>query len=88
MKHPLAGVVVAVNGASPGPASGITYDVRINLPGSPNMLFEGVKPFRPRWPETDVDTIACPVETPFDVLQFGTDYFFDIPELPKITPCP
>ena len=86
VRHPLAGVVVAVNGST-GPASGIVYDCRINMPGSPNLLFSGVVPFRPRWPDI-IDTVPAPVGTPIDVLMFGTDMFFDIPELPKITECP
>lgn len=86
--HSNAGTVVAVNGPAVGPASAITYDVRVNISGSPNVLFTAVVPWRPRWPEAKVDTEACPVETPVDVIQYGNDYYFDIPELPKVTLCP
>lgn len=87
MRHSASGVVVAVNGVTPGPASGITYDVKVNLVSGSTSLFAGVVPWRPRWPESQVQTVACPVGTPIDVLQFGTDYYFDIPELPWVTPC-
>lgn len=87
MKYESAGAVESVNGST-GPASGITYNVRVNLPGSPSVLFSGVTPWRPRWPEDKVDTVPCPIGTPIDVLQFGTSYYFDIPEMPVVNECP
>ena len=87
MKYDKAGVVESINGPAEGPASAITYNVRINLPGSPNLLFSGVAP-EIRWPEDVVDTVATRPGVSFDVRVFGTDYYFDIPELPKLTPCP
>lgn len=83
---PKNGVVKGINGPAVGPASQITYLVRVNMPGAGIVDFDGVKPCCQRWPE-EIDTVACPVDTPVGVKQYGTSVFFDIPELPKIIQC-
>ena len=54
--------VVSVQGTNPGPASGITYTLDINMPNSGPLRVAGVAPSNDRLPD-DVDTRACGVNT-------------------------
>lgn len=54
----IGGVVMSVQGTTPGPASGISYTVGINL-ASGVRIVDGVKPHGNRWPDAlDIDGAA------------------------------
>lgn len=81
-----SGVVVAVHGTVPGPSSGITYDVRVNLPNAPNLLFSGVVPFKRIWPDF-IDIIGASVGDAAWVMLFGNSVLLDFYESPVIAEC-
>lgn len=81
------GVVEAVIGPAVGPASAISYAVRVNLPGAPSTLFTGVIPCGSRYPEDKIDTVAAPPGTPVGTMRFGDTILFNIPEQFWITEC-
>lgn len=82
------GVVVSVQGANPGPASGITYTVDVNVPGIGVQRFEGVAPDFGRWPD-EVDVRAHEVGTACMAFFAPNGYVqFDLREIPDPTECP
>lgn len=44
------GVIRSHNGPAVGPASGISYNVAVNMPGGTRLL-EGIRPAVDRWPD-------------------------------------
>lgn len=65
-------VVDAINGTTPGPASGITYDLKVNAGAAGGtFLIEGVAPHAPRMPD-DIDVDAIPVGRPVLLLGYGS----------------
>jgi hypothetical protein len=67
---PCPGVIVSVQGTNPGPASGITYTVTINLPSGTVATFAGVVPHNYRQPDS-IDTIAATPGTWFTAFDVG-----------------
>lgn len=63
------GIIIAVNGTNPGPASGITYDVEVDLNGGAFNMF-GVQPIGSRFPD-DLNTVAAPAGTIVQVSDRG-----------------
>lgn len=47
----ITGVILAVSGTSPGPASGITYRIGVNWRGT-SFEVDGQSPSEERWPDT------------------------------------
>lgn len=80
------GVVVSSNTTTPGPASGITYTVAVNLPDG-IVTFANVKPHGSRWPDT-INTIPAPAGTPITVWVNGPQITFDIRETFQVDTCP
>lgn len=72
--HP--GIIYAVRGTTPGPASGISYDVIISVRGS-DVQMNGMKPGGARFPDT-LNTIAAPPSTEVVVREKG-GYFYLLP---------
>lgn len=60
MLHPA--IIEAINGTNPGPASGITYDVRVYREGGGEVAMPATTPSGSRFPD-DLDTVAAPVGT-------------------------
>ena len=86
MTQVLSGVVVGVRGATPGPASNIAYDIKVNYPDGRAVTYPNVPPTQPRWPDT-IDTVASPVGTPVTVAVAGGKLWFQLIELPKLAEC-
>jgi|GEM_PF-4247972 len=63
------GIIVAVNGTTPGPASGITYDVEVDLNGG-SFLIKNTEPTHGRFPD-ELDTVAVPVGSIVTVAERG-----------------
>lgn len=80
------GIITAVYN-SPGPASGITYDVNINVPGVGMVPSLGVTPHCNRPPD-DYDSIGAAVGTVFEVYILGGQHQYMIREYPDSTECP
>jgi hypothetical protein len=80
------GTIAAVHGTSPGPASGITYDVDVNEPGVGVMRLEGVAPHHQRWPD-HIDTVAASVGDLVAVAIVGKSVQFHIVETADTTEC-
>ena len=80
------GVIRAVKG-SPGPASGITYDVDINIPGVGVIPVNGVIPHNNRPPD-DYDAIGAKVGSAFEVYIIGGVHQYMIVEYPDSVECP
>ena len=81
------GTVKAVHGANPGPASGITYDVEVNLSGIGKVVAQGVVPHHQRWPDI-VDTVAANIGDSVAVEIVGKAMHFAIAETASVTECP
>lgn len=79
------GIIVAAYG-SPGPASGITYDVDVNIPGVGWKSITGIKPHCNRPPD-DYDTLAATVGSAFDVAIVGDSHQYLIVEYPDSAEC-
>jgi hypothetical protein len=79
------GVIVSSNTATPGPASAITYTIRVNLPDG-IVEFAGVKPHGTRWPDT-LNTVPAPAGTPIVVWVNGPQVTFDVNEKPDLGGC-
>lgn len=83
---PMTGVIVSVQGTTPGPASGITYTVKVNLPNGSTAEYAGVKPHNTRYPDS-IDTVAASNGTAFFVFSVGGIFQYQIIELPATTGC-
>lgn len=82
------GVVVSVQGANPGPASGITYTADINVPGVGVQTFTGLAPDFGRYPD-ELDVRAQPPGTAFAVFFTPNGYMqCDLREIPDFAECP
>lgn len=82
------GVVVSVQGANPGPASGITYTVDVNVPGIGVQRFTGVAPDFGRFPD-EVDVRAHEAGKACAVFITPNGYMqFDLREIPDFAECP
>jgi len=80
------GVIAAVYD-SPGPASGITYDVDINIPGVGVKRVNAVKPHSNRPPD-DYDSIGASVGSVFEVYIVSDHHQYLITEYPDSAECP
>lgn len=80
------GTIRAVHG-SPGPASGITYDIDVNIPGVGVKPIDGIKPHNNRPPDT-YDTIGATVGTAFQVYIIANNHQYIINEYPDSAECP
>ncbi|MCJ8334300.1 MAG: hypothetical protein MJH10_08685 [Epibacterium sp.] len=67
------GVITAVIGSSPGPASGISYGVSFKREGG-TVNVEGVKPVGGRFPD-ELNTVAAPVGTPVIVQDWAGQHY-------------
>lgn len=82
------GVVRSVQGQNPGPASGITYTVAINMPAfGGSVEFAGVVPHNTRYPD-DLDTRAALPGTAVSGVLMGEELQLTIIELPDFAECP
>lgn len=63
------GIILAVNGTNPGPASGITYDVEVDLNGGAFRM-DGTIPTHGRFPD-ELNTVAAPVGSIVTVAERG-----------------
>lgn len=79
------GTIKAVYG-SPGPASGITYDVVVNVPDVGPKTITAVRPHNNR-PPNDYDTIGARVGTVFAVFIVGGVHQYLIYEFPDSAEC-
>lgn len=82
---PLLGVVVSVQGANPGPASGITYTIDVNEQVGVSRVV-GVVPCNSRPPDT-IDTRAAAVGTGVLVFVLNQKNYFLIHEWPDWGTC-
>lgn len=82
---PRLGVIVAVIGANPGPASGITYKIVVNDQLG-QTTYNGVKPSNSRVPDA-IDTKAADVSSGVWVFYLGGKAHFLIPEFPDTAAC-
>ncbi len=82
---PRLGMITAINGTNPGPASGITYDVAVNEPTGV-VTYLKIVPANAR-PADTIDTKAAPVNTGVWVYSSGQKMFFLIPEFPDWGTC-
>jgi hypothetical protein len=78
--------VVSVQGTNPGPASGITYTLDINMPNSGPLRVAGVAPANSRPPE-DMDTRAVAPNTFCEVWFIGGRIHACIYEFPAWGAC-
>lgn len=85
------GTITAINGTTPGPASGITYDVAVAIGGGTTEVVTA--PSVPRFPD-DVEVDGLAVGTPVLFAVFGADvaksfYWLAPVEMPADPePCP
>lgn len=84
---PIPGVIVSVQGTNPGPASGISYTVTVNLPNGSTATYSGVKPHNYRHPDT-IDTVAATPGTWFTAFDVGGTFQYQIIEGFATTGCP
>jgi len=73
------GIISSVEGANPGPASGITYTVEINVSNTAPLVKSGVKPHNGRLPDV-IHTRAATPGTAIQVLDVGGFLQFYIEE--------
>lgn len=69
----LPGLVIAINGEHPGPASGISYDVAVRTANGGEQVLQNIapKPDR-RWPD-QLNTVPVPVGAEVTIrLRLGT----------------
>lgn len=81
------GVVESVQGTNPGPASGITYTVLVNMPDrSESVRFAGVVPHNTRYPDDMDIRAATPGSVVSGVLIHG-ELQLTIIEIPDFAEC-
>lgn len=86
--RPTIGVVVSVQGTDPGPASGITYTVDVNIPSVGVQRVAGVSSDFGRYPD-ELDVRAQPVDTACAVYIMPNGFMqFDLREIPDFAECP
>lgn len=84
----VSAVIESVHGTNPGPASGITYTLRINTESGP-MLLAGVRPHNARPGDGDaIDIRAASPGTYVIGVQEGQYFMFTIIEHEDSAPCP
>lgn len=81
------GVIVSVQGQNPGPASGISYTVKVNLPNGSTAQFSEVKPHNYRHPDT-IDTVAATPGSGFAYFSIGGQFQYQIIEGFATSGCP
>ena len=80
-------MVKAINGTSPGPASGITYDIAFNTPRGSRVAL-GVVPSHTRPPDV-VNTVAAALGSACVVQEVsGNMRFVILGEFPEFGVCP
>jgi hypothetical protein len=65
-----AGIIEAIVGTSPGPASGISYDLRVYREDGGEIRLTAVTPSGERFPD-EIDTVAAKVGTVVIVAERG-----------------
>lgn len=65
----LEGIIIGINGTTPGPASGITYKIAVET-GNGEIVLDPMTPFGARFPD-DLNTVAAPIGTPVAVSDRG-----------------
>jgi len=68
----LEGVIMAINGATPGPASGISYKIAVDTQ-SGDVVLDSMVPWGARFPD-ELNTVAAPVGTPVAVSNRAGNY--------------
>ena len=77
---------MSVQGQTPGPASGISYTVGVNMP-SGVVVIDGVVPYENRWPDAlDIDGEAM-VDHIVSASVVGNRYYWDFNEPPILKDC-
>lgn len=64
------GIIEAIVGTNPGPASGISYDLRVYRKDGGEITLVGVTPSGSRFPD-ELNTVAAPVGTVVVVAERG-----------------
>lgn len=72
--HATTGVVRSVEGTNPGPASGITYTVDVNVGSTVPRRMSGVKPHNARLPDA-IKTVAASVGSVVAVYVIAGQHF-------------
>lgn len=79
-------IIDSVQGTNPGPASGISYTVKMSFPSGTVAVVSGVKPHNWRWPNT-LDTQAATPGTAVLAYDVGGQMQFFICEGLATTEC-
>lgn len=80
------GIVVAADGTTPGPASGMTYDIVINREDGGQFYLTGIAPVLPRWPDA-VNCVRHEEGQRVMVQRSRGTYYMLTPEMPSIEEC-
>jgi hypothetical protein len=79
-------VIYGVNGTTPGPSSGISYNINLSMPGNQIVSATNVVPHGTRWSD-DVDINAAEPGTAVLCFDVGGRLQFFIDEKPATTEC-
>lgn len=83
----ILGIITAVNGTSPGPASGITYTIVVSDPATAGAFpMEGQVPYS-RWPD-ELDIVALAPGVPVLGAAIGGEITWHFWEQPAFADCP
>jgi hypothetical protein len=83
----ILGVITAVNGTTPGPASGITYTIVVSDPATAGTFpMEGQVPYS-RWPD-ELDIVALVPGVPVLGAAIGGEITWHFWEQPAFADCP
>ena len=83
----ILGVITAVNGTTPGPASGITYTIMVSDPATAGTFpMEGQVPYS-RWPD-ELDIVALTPGVPVIGAALGGEITWHFWEQPAFADCP
>jgi hypothetical protein len=83
----ILGIITAVNGTTPGPASGITYTIMVSDPATAGTFpMEGQTPYS-RWPD-ELDIVALVPGVPVLGAALGGEITWHFWEQPAFADCP
>jgi hypothetical protein len=83
----ILGIITAVNGTTPGPASGITYTIMVSDPATAGTFpMEGQTPYS-RWPD-ELDIVALTPGVPVLGAALGGEITWHFWEQPAFADCP
>jgi len=82
----ISGRIVSHQGISPGPASGITYTIDMQMPSGGVVRLAGQRPSIERWTDT-LNVRAVANGTRVRGWRCASFYYWDFRELPDFGPC-